>query len=257
MRVPDILLAIRDQRGWTQGQLARTAGISRGNVSDYESGRTSPTVATLNRILASVGLQIRAELEPLLAELDARVATVAREVGPLGDEVVVALGRAARALEGEHPYVVDRGPGNDPERGQGELRWGYDGETALRLQGLGFAVEAVQVAVHWDAVARTYFFRQRVLGTGGAPVSWFEATTEQAQQQLGDLAFGPFGMVRVRLLDEVPERVRLEVAPGLVLPVLTVDAVERSRPDLAEVLGRLRGRTREEDARVGGRSLGA
>jgi hypothetical protein len=59
------------------------------------------------------------------------------------------------------------------------------------------------------------------------------------------MAFGPFGMVAVRLLDQPPPTVRVEVAPGLVVPVLTVDEVARGRPDLAEVLERLRARSLE------------
>jgi hypothetical protein len=50
-------------------------------------------------------------------------------------------------------------------------------------------------------------------------------------------------MVAVRLVAEEPVTVRIEVGPGLVVPVLTVDEVARGRPDLAEVLERLRARS--------------
>jgi transcriptional regulator with XRE-family HTH domain len=242
MDVSEVLRQVRDRRGWSQTQLADAAGTSRGAVSAYESGRKSPTVATLNRILAAVGLQLRVELEPLLAALDERVDAVTGEVAALGADAIDALRRVADAFAGKHPYVEDRGPGEQPERGSAEIAWACDGATALRLQGLGFSSATVEVAVEWTPVTRTYFFRQRVQGTGGAPVSWFEATTAEAQGCLGELAFGPFGMARLRLLDRLPPTVRVEVGPGVVVPALTVEAVEQGRPDLAEVLARLRER---------------
>jgi hypothetical protein len=39
-------------------------------VVAYESGRRSPTVRTFARLLAAGGLQVRGELEPLLADVD-------------------------------------------------------------------------------------------------------------------------------------------------------------------------------------------
>ena len=246
MDVAALLRDLRDQRGWSTTQLAAYGGTSRSVLTDWESGRKSPTVATLNRVLAAVGLQIRAELEPLLAPLDERVDAVLTAPEAWGASELEALRRVVEALAGEHPFVVDRGWGNEPERGTGEIRWAFDGETALRLQGLGFRAETLELVVVFDATARTFFFRQQVRGTGGPPVSWFEVPTPVAQQCLGGLAFGPFGMVRVRLLDEAEEigaaTVRVEAAPGLVVPVLTLQAVERGRPDLADVLARLRER---------------
>jgi hypothetical protein len=50
-------------------------------------------------------------------------------------------------------------------------------------------------------------------------------------------------MAAVRLLEDPPRTVRVEVAPGLVVPVLTVDEVTRGRPDLGEVVERLRARS--------------
>ena len=242
MDVASLLREVRERRGWSQVDLAAASGSSRSALCDYEAGRKSPTVATLNRVLAAVGLQIRAELEPLLAALDERVEAVLAEPPPLSEEQVRGLTRAAAALAGVHPYVLDRGWGVEPERGEVELGWAFDGETSLRLHGLGFAASTVEVALAWEPVARTYFFRQRVRGTGGPPLSWFEASVPEAQQCLGALALGPFGMVRVRLVDQLPGTVRVEAAPGLVVPVLTLEAVERGRPDLADVLARLRER---------------
>jgi transcriptional regulator with XRE-family HTH domain len=218
MDVAELIRDARGRRGWSQAQLAAATGTTRGAIGDYETGRKSPTVATLNRVLAAAGLQIRAELEPLRADLLARVEAARGEAEPLD--------AAGLAKVGE---VLDGAP----------VAWGLDGETALRALGYGFASDRVHVAICFDAPAREWFFRARVRGTGGAPVSWFDADLRAAQEYLGGMAFGPFGMVAVRLVREAPRTVRVEVAPGLVVPVLTVEEVGRGRPHLGEVLERL------------------
>ena len=44
------LIELRRQRGWTQAELARRAGISQGNLSMIEAGQVMPTVATLVKL---------------------------------------------------------------------------------------------------------------------------------------------------------------------------------------------------------------
>jgi transcriptional regulator with XRE-family HTH domain len=219
-----LLLKACERTRLSQAGLARRASTSPGAISDIIRGKVSPTVATLSRILAAAGLQVRAELEPLLADLDARLDAVLEAAPPLEAAPIQRL-----------RTVLD----------EQALAWGLDGETALRAHGLGFAVpsDRPQVALAFDAAARSWFFRARVRGTGGDPVSWFDAEVGAAQAYLGGMAFGPFGMAAVRLLEDPPRTVRVEVAPGLVVPVLTVDEVTRGRPDLGEVVERLRARS--------------
>jgi transcriptional regulator with XRE-family HTH domain len=226
MDVPALLREVRQRRGWTQADLAALTGTSASAVWGYEAGRKSPTVATLDRILAAAGLQVRAELEPLRADLEARVdAAVAREREGLPELDTSSIDKVREVLDEQ------------------ALAWGLDGETALRAHGYGFESGLVQVAICFDQATRAFFFRARVRGTGGDPVSWFDADVRQAQAYLGGMAFGPFGMVAVRLLAEAPSTARVEVAPGLVVPVLTLDEVARGRADLGEVLERLRARS--------------
>ena len=174
-----------------------------------------------------------------MAGLDARVDAVMDNVEPLDVE---PLERVAQALGRDQSWVVEQEPGGEVRRCSGPVTWAFDGETSLRAQGWGFPAELVEVAVVFDGAARASFFRGMVRGTGGPPVSWFEADLSAAQRHLGQVAVGPFGMVRLRLLAAPPERVRVEVCPGFVVPVLALDDVEAGRPDLAEVLGRLRAR---------------
>lgn len=52
----------RRQAGLTQTALAKRAGTSQAAVSAYESGRRSPSVDTLCRILGAAGLELRMRL---------------------------------------------------------------------------------------------------------------------------------------------------------------------------------------------------
>ncbi len=54
----------RRQAGLTQTELAERAGTSQAAVSAYESGRRSPSVDTLVRILAATGFELRMRLAP-------------------------------------------------------------------------------------------------------------------------------------------------------------------------------------------------
>jgi transcriptional regulator with XRE-family HTH domain len=52
----------RRHAGLTQTELAQRAGTSQAAVSAYESGRRSPSVDTLCRVLAAAGVELRMRL---------------------------------------------------------------------------------------------------------------------------------------------------------------------------------------------------
>lgn len=54
----------RREAGLSQQQLASRAGTSQAAVSAYESGRRSPSVDTLCRLLAAAGFEVRMRLAP-------------------------------------------------------------------------------------------------------------------------------------------------------------------------------------------------
>jgi transcriptional regulator with XRE-family HTH domain len=54
----------RRQAGLTQQALADRAGTSQAAMSAYESGRRSPSVETLCRILRAAGFELRMRLAP-------------------------------------------------------------------------------------------------------------------------------------------------------------------------------------------------
>jgi len=52
----------RREAGLTQAALAQRAATSQAAISAYESGRRSPSVETLSRILAAAGFEVRMRL---------------------------------------------------------------------------------------------------------------------------------------------------------------------------------------------------
>ena len=65
----------RRQSGLSQEELARRAATSQAAISAYESGRRSPSVATLSRILEAAGFELRMRLaEPDTHERTRRIA---------------------------------------------------------------------------------------------------------------------------------------------------------------------------------------
>jgi transcriptional regulator with XRE-family HTH domain len=61
MRSARLLERVRRAAGLSQEELARRAGTSRPTLSAYEHGRKSPTLATLERLLAEAGHELSAE----------------------------------------------------------------------------------------------------------------------------------------------------------------------------------------------------
>ncbi len=58
-----ILREARDRAGLSQRELARRAGTSQSVVARIELGQTSPSVSTLDRLLAAAGFELHAGLE--------------------------------------------------------------------------------------------------------------------------------------------------------------------------------------------------
>ncbi len=57
--VSDLLVAARRQARLTQRELARRAGTAQSVVARIESGKTSPTIDTLQRLLAAAGCTLQ------------------------------------------------------------------------------------------------------------------------------------------------------------------------------------------------------
>jgi predicted nucleotidyltransferase/DNA-binding XRE family transcriptional regulator len=64
MDAAELLRLARQRAGLTQAELARRAGTSQSAIARYESGVTSPSVRTLERLLYVLGQQLRLTVEP-------------------------------------------------------------------------------------------------------------------------------------------------------------------------------------------------
>jgi transcriptional regulator with XRE-family HTH domain len=50
------LKRIRTEKGITQGDIAKSLGVSRGFVSNLENGKTNPTLATITKLATAIGV---------------------------------------------------------------------------------------------------------------------------------------------------------------------------------------------------------
>lgn len=57
-QVSEMIRVAREKKGISQSDLANILGVTRATVNGYESGRTSPTVTTLQRIANALGTTI-------------------------------------------------------------------------------------------------------------------------------------------------------------------------------------------------------
>lgn len=138
MDVGDLLREARRQAGLSQRLLASAAETSQPAVAAWESGRVSPTVKTLDRLLAACGLQARVQLEPLLADVDSRVDELVSGEAVFDTDgvpnLILTLTDAPEAMHGNY--------GARPIR-KGPVTWAFDGHSALQLQGLAVAPTSV------------------------------------------------------------------------------------------------------------------
>ena len=55
---------LREDRGWTQKQLAEAAGTTQSAVARFEAGGTTPTIPVLERLAAAVDADLIVQVEP-------------------------------------------------------------------------------------------------------------------------------------------------------------------------------------------------
>ena len=72
MDAATLIRATRESAGLSQGALAARAGTSQPAVSRYESGASSPSVETLDRLLAVMGVRLDLVAEASPRRLDVR-----------------------------------------------------------------------------------------------------------------------------------------------------------------------------------------
>jgi transcriptional regulator with XRE-family HTH domain len=229
-------------------ELARSSGVSRGALHSYLGGSQSPTVRTLDRLLAACGLQARVLLEPLMADLDERVDALEGPLPALDQSRWADLVASLNDEPGARDAFMGRAPRS------GSVTWAVDGATALVLHALAAeptGLKAMDVVVRLDEALRFWMWGVNLRGVthdDRTVLDWLEADSERIVSSLGGAAerWCGLGFVRVRVLTEDqswPPTARLLVPwADQPLPVVTGDEVERSNPVYAEVLARWRER---------------
>jgi len=91
---------LRDITRLTQAELASAGGTSQSAIAAYETGRKSPTVRTLSRLAASVGLEATVQFHPPLTREERRSLFLHRAIArKLVEDPEPVLQRARRTLK--------------------------------------------------------------------------------------------------------------------------------------------------------------
>ncbi|ROS27970.1 helix-turn-helix domain-containing protein [Cellulomonas sp. PhB150] len=72
MTTSTLIRATRERAGLSQARLAALAGTSQPAVSRYEAGTASPSMATLERLMAAMGARLEVQVVDAARTLDAR-----------------------------------------------------------------------------------------------------------------------------------------------------------------------------------------
>ena len=227
-----LLTSARNAAHLSKTRLAQLSGTSPAAICAYESGRRSPTVATLNRLLAACRLQVRGELEPLLAHVDEVVdRLLTGEPAPLS-WTTASLVRAFAASE-----VV----------------FALDGQSALAAHGLAADVSGVPEIVAQDGEDLRSLLNDvwaRPQDRDGMPIYTDWHDLDRVRLGPGPM-YTRVGFVRLRIVTQLPTPIAIELqldpedepeVPSITCPVLGLMDVEQAHPALADVLARLRER---------------
>lgn len=134
-----LLKELRAQKGMTQGQLAKAAGVSPGNVGDWESGKSKPgynALASLARIF-DVSADYLLELDTAPAKTRPDLNTYKEEQGltcdglPLSEDEVdlVAMYRLLPEEQQEDVFdLVQLKYQKHVERKKGSIFWTFTGD---------------------------------------------------------------------------------------------------------------------------------
>jgi len=120
MDTPALLRGARQAAGLSQAELARRAGTSQPAIARYESGATSPSVRTLERLLYAAGRRLRLTAEPVAVPVNpatermrrlhnarASIEEAARRVGARNVRVFGSVARGDDRPDSDVDLLVD------------------------------------------------------------------------------------------------------------------------------------------------------
>lgn len=94
----DLLRAARDRAGLKQGDVATTVGVGQTTISNWEGGKTEPSIADVYKFADACGQ--RAELRIVTRGAEAELAELVEAAQPLPNDDLQRLLRVARAIRG-------------------------------------------------------------------------------------------------------------------------------------------------------------
>lgn len=206
--VREVIQAARRQRGWGQRQLAEASGVSQPNLAAIETGARVPSLAMVSRLVGACGLQLRFELEPRHADLDAEIARLREREpeGRLSGAGLIALISIGQLVRAGAPLVLD-GPmaarvHGAPVTTSVERVWcDLDRLDLLRLAATGCHRDLVPVRPRYDDDDRLVFGEGDQVRIGECTVTL--AATPPAHQPIN--LFGvPVGVVEPEQLRRYP-----------------------------------------------------
>lgn len=63
--IVQVMIDARKKSGLTQKQLAERTGIAQADISKLESGNGNPSIKTLQRLAAGMGMRVKIEFKPV------------------------------------------------------------------------------------------------------------------------------------------------------------------------------------------------
>jgi transcriptional regulator with XRE-family HTH domain len=125
------IIFLRAIRGWDQGELAATAGMAPSTISRYESGESSPSAKTFERIVSAVGVPA-ATMRRLFAVIRSARAAVTGRTSRLSIEDMVEAAAAefsdemCEVFRDAAALVLQQVRAEDGEEDEDEDSWADD-----------------------------------------------------------------------------------------------------------------------------------
>ena len=247
MDVAALIRTARRDAGLSQQKLAEIAGIGQSAVSRYERGVQLPSIPTLRVLLAAAGTQLKAELEPLDADVKRAIEEINNQ--PLEEREAVRmclmiddLARVAHRVEGLSAAAILGAPVPAPTL---ELALADQDETYGWLAKLLDSWSIRVQAPDWPAA--------RVVHVPADELREFLAA-ECPEGTFNLVGVYETARIRLRPPDVVAEHVPV-VTNGGTICVQPLHQIEATDPQAARVLAVMRGDRPGADAAAPGTAI--
>lgn len=220
--VGSILDAERSRAGLSQAQLAERAGVSQQLVSRLERGAVNATLATVQRIFAVLGKQLRVEAVPLGADLD------------------IGIDRSLAAAEEEHEQM---GVHSSLLRHLSDIPFAVTGRLAAYSQGAPMQspawIDIVVARKDLDALAAV-MAKSFCMRWSAKWEDWGYDSTDPREPGMPRWRIRLSDM-RLQIVDELPPTIEMRLGEFL-LRLVPLAEIEREDPWLRRLMTRWRQR---------------